>query len=143
MEQNDKQRFAFNDDKMSIGASQGHWILIDRGLEPAEPLGSLHHGTAERFVASIKACDLLPDRRNHVHLSVDEATGARRGTDRRHGNPIVLRVQAGQMYAADYRFYLSANGVWLTEHVPVEHLGLSSDQHSSEHMMTDSTANPA
>jgi putative RNA 2'-phosphotransferase len=40
----------------------------------------------------------------------------------RHGKPVVLEVRAGAMHAAGNPFYLSANGVWLTERVPVEFL---------------------
>jgi RNA:NAD 2'-phosphotransferase (TPT1/KptA family) len=29
---------------------------------------------------------------------------------------------AGLMYSDGYKFYLSVNGVWLTEHVPSEYL---------------------
>jgi len=36
----------------------------------------------------------------------------------RHGTPVLLRVDAGRMHRAGYPFYLSANGVWLCDHVP-------------------------
>jgi putative RNA 2'-phosphotransferase len=38
----------------------------------------------------------------------------------RHGQPVVLVVRAREMAAAGHAFFLSANGVWLTERVPVE-----------------------
>jgi putative RNA 2'-phosphotransferase len=31
---------------------------------------------------------------------------------------VVLRIRAGTMHRAGRVFYLSANGVWLTDHVP-------------------------
>jgi putative RNA 2'-phosphotransferase len=55
--------------------------------------------------------------RQHVHLSPDEPTATSVG--QRHGKPIVLVIRARAMSAAGHAFYLSANGVWLTEHVPV------------------------
>ena len=33
--------------------------------------------------------------------------------------PIILEIKAGQMFSAGYKFYLSDNGVWLTDHAPV------------------------
>lgn len=38
----------------------------------------------------------------------------------RHGKPVVLVVRASEMVAAGHNFYLSANGVWLADRVPVE-----------------------
>ena len=38
----------------------------------------------------------------------------------RHGAPVVLVVRAAEMAAAGHTFFLSANGVWLAERVPVE-----------------------
>ena len=40
----------------------------------------------------------------------------------RRGKPVVLAVDAGRMQVDGHVFRLSANGVWLTEHVPAEYL---------------------
>src|SRR5579862_2913530 len=42
--------------------------------------------------------------------------------DKRHGKPVVLRVESGRMHAAGKTFFLSDNGVWLTDAVPCEYL---------------------
>ena len=115
---NEKKRFAFNADKSKIRASQGHSIEIDLQLTPQVPPAILYHGTATRFVASIKAQGLLAGSRQHVHLSANLETASKVG--QRHGKPIVLEVRAGEMHHAGMAFYQSENGVWLTEHVPVE-----------------------
>jgi putative RNA 2'-phosphotransferase len=120
VEQNDKQRFAFSDDGLRIRASQGHSLPVDLGLKPLVPPQLLYHGTATRFLNSIRRQGLVPRGRTHVHLSPDEPTAVRVGE--RHGKPVVLRVQAGRMHRDGFRFYLSANGVWLTQKVPVEYL---------------------
>src|SRR3954469_13972394 len=43
---NDKKRFAFNDDRTRIRASQGHSVAVDLALPPQEPPEILYHGTA-------------------------------------------------------------------------------------------------
>jgi putative RNA 2'-phosphotransferase len=117
---NDKKRFSFNDDGLLIRANQGHSVEVDLGYEPALPPGILYHGTAERFLASIREQGLIKGRRHHVHLSADLETAEKVG--RRHGKPVVIRVAAGRMHQDGIVFYLSANGVWLTEHIPVPYL---------------------
>jgi len=120
VEQNDKQRFAFSEDHLMVRANQGHSIPIDLGLEALIPAELLFHGTATRFILSIKQQGLIPKGRRHVHLSPDKLTAVKVG--QRHGKPIVLTVQAGQMHKRGFRFYRSANGVWLTDNVPVEYI---------------------
>ena len=51
---NDKQRFSFNEDGTRIRANQGHSVDIDLDLAPVEPPASLYHGTATRFLESIR-----------------------------------------------------------------------------------------
>ncbi|MEM6261545.1 MAG: RNA 2'-phosphotransferase [Bacteroidota bacterium] len=120
VENNNKKRFAFNEDKTRIRASQGHSINIDLGYEPAVPPEVLFHGTAQKFVGSIFAQGLQKRKRHHVHLSADKATALTVGG--RHGSPVIFEVQAGEMHRQGHKFFVSANGVWLTEEVPVAFL---------------------
>ena len=115
--ENDKRRFAFNGDKSKIRASQGHSVEVDLQLTPQQPPELLYHGTATRFVNSIKLQGLLPQQRNHVHLSRDEATA--RHVGQRYGKPVIIEIMAGEMYRSGHAFLVSENGVWLTLHVPV------------------------
>ena len=115
---NPKRRFAISADGDQIRASQGHSIDVDLGYEPASPPDVLYHGTALRFVDSIRERGLERGARHHVHLSVDRATALEVG--RRHGEPAVLVVLAGAMARTGMTFFVSANGVWLTERVPAE-----------------------
>jgi putative RNA 2'-phosphotransferase len=117
---NDKKRFSLSDDGLRIRANQGHSIKVELGYAPTAPPEILYHGTAERFLASIKQQGLIKGKRQHVHLSADVDTATKVG--RRHGKPVVLRVEAGRMRQDGFIFYLSANGVWLTEGVPVQYL---------------------
>lgn len=115
-----KQRYSFNDDKTLIRANQGHSILVDVELEEKEPPEYLYHGTGEKYVESINRQGLIPKSRLYVHLSKNVKTAESVGE--RHGRPTVYLVHSGKMYNDGYKFYLSANGVWLTKKVPVEYL---------------------
>lgn len=123
--ENDKQRFSFSADGLRIRANQGHSMSVDLGLEPITPPDRLYHGTAQRFLDSIRRQGLIAMRRQHVHLSADEATAIKVG--RRHGEPIVLVVDAARMQLNGFQFYRSANGVWLTDRVPVEYLTIENN----------------
>lgn len=116
----DKQRFALSADAKQIRANQGHSVAVDLGLSPEAPPALLYHGTVERFVSSIMANGLEKRARQHVHLSLDIVTATRVGS--RRGKAIILQVAAAEMHSAGFEFFRSANGVWLTEHVPAQYL---------------------
>jgi len=118
VETNNKQRFVFSDDGTLIRANQGHSIKIDLGLPPTSPPETLYHGTATRFLDSILEKGLVSRSRQHVHLSDNLETANQVGS--RHGKPIILIVQSEIMHRQGHAFYRSENGVWLTDHVPVE-----------------------
>ena len=72
VETNNKKRFAFNEDKTMIRASQGHSIDIDLALEAKQPPEFLYHGTAEGNITSILEKGIEKRTRQHVHLSADK-----------------------------------------------------------------------
>jgi putative RNA 2'-phosphotransferase len=120
VETNNKKRFAFNGDRRKIRASQGHSIDVDLGYEPQMPPEILYHGTTTGHIESILKSGLHKRNRTHVHPSFDQETAIKVG--RRHGNPVVFEVAAGSMRKSGHLFYLSGNGVWLTDKVPKEYL---------------------
>ncbi|SFA45461.1 putative RNA 2'-phosphotransferase [Pedobacter suwonensis] len=120
VEHNDKKRFAFNADKTKIRANQGHSISIELDLDEGEPPSYLYHGTVEKFLPDIKAQGLQKMSRQHVHLSADKETAIKVGG--RRGRPIILIINSKAMNKAGYKFYLSANNVWLTAVVPAEYI---------------------
>lgn len=113
-----KQRYSFNEDKTLIRANQGHSIPVDVELKEQEPPEILYHGTADRFIKAITAEGLKPMGRLYVHLSKDIEIANKVG--KRHGKPVILKVHSGRMYQDGIKFYLSENGVWLTENVDVK-----------------------
>lgn len=120
-----KTRFELSPDGKRIRAMQGHSVKeVDIAYAPVTPPPTLYHGTATRFLDSIRAQGLLPGSRHLVHLSPDVQTATAVG--QRHGRPAVLPVDAAAMHGAGYEFYLADNGVWLTKAVPPEFLVLPS-----------------
>lgn len=128
----DKQRFSISADGLRIRANQGHSIAVDLGLKPSSPPKLLYHGTASRFLDAIEREGLVKGSRQHVHLSTDYDTALRVG--RRHGDAIVLTVDAEEMSRRSFIFFLSRNGVWLTDSVPAVYLSVhaSSSQPKAE-----------
>src|ERR1700730_3973958 len=120
VETNDKKRFSFDGTGDLIRANQGHSVEVDLQLEEKEPPPVLYHGTVERFLASIRAEGLKKGKRHHVHLSKDVETARKIGA--RRGKPVILQVDAGRMHAQGFKFFLSVNGVWLTDSVPAAFL---------------------
>jgi putative RNA 2'-phosphotransferase len=112
----DKKRFAFSEDGLRIRASQGHSVEIDLQYPPQEPPEILYHGTAVRFLDSIRLNGLQKMERHDVHLSAETKLTVQVGS--RHGNPALLTIRAGDMHKAGFVFRCSANGVWLVDHVP-------------------------
>jgi putative RNA 2'-phosphotransferase len=115
---NDRKRFTLQDGY--IRANQGHSVPVDLQLPEAEPPDCLYHGTVPRFLHLIRENGLLKGERHDVHLSPDRETAIKVG--KRRGLPHILTVNARQMHGDGFKFYLSANGVWLTDHVPPKYI---------------------
>lgn len=114
----DKKRFTMSEDGLRIRAAQGHSTDSVAITYPEKtPPEFLYHGTATRFVESIRKEGLKPGERHYVHLSEQVKTATEVG--QRYGTPQVLIIAAMMMHKAGFKFYLADNGVWLTESVPV------------------------
>ena len=120
VETNDKQRYAFGVTAEMIRANQGHSVEADLQLEEQEPPETLYHETVERFLPSILEAGLVRGERHHVHLSKDVETALKVGS--RRGKPVMLTVDAGRLHGDGHRFFVSTNGVWLTDAVPPGYL---------------------
>lgn len=121
----EKKRFSFSEDGKRIKANYGHSIPVSLGKEFTEPPEFLFHGTAKRFLSSIKNKGLGPGDRQYVHLVEDEKTAIEVG--HRHGEPVVLVIKAHEMHEKGYEFFKTASAIWLTKEVPVAFIKLEGD----------------
>jgi putative RNA 2'-phosphotransferase len=118
--QNNKKRFSYDETGTRIRANQGHSVEVDLQLSPTAPPDVLYHGTGHQTAEAIRREGLQKMRRHHVHLSRDVETATNVGG--RHGRPVVFAVDARAMHAAGHEFFVSDNGVWLTDEVPPQYL---------------------
>lgn len=121
--ENDKKRFTISDNGDKIRAAQGHSIDIEVAYDKTKPPDFLFHGTATKSLDNIMRDGLKSMDRNHVHLSVDVETAFNVGS--RHGKPIILKIDAETAYHDGVNFYLSDNGVWLTEFIDVKYITIN------------------
>jgi putative RNA 2'-phosphotransferase len=121
--ESDKKRFSFDEAGTRIRANQGHSTDVDLQLKEVEPPEQLFHGTVERFLDAILAEGLKKMDRHDVHLSKDVQTASKVGE--RRGKPIILVIDSAKMATDGFKFRLSENGVWLTDHVPSQYLRLT------------------
>lgn len=117
---NNKKRYSFNEDKSRIRANQGHSISVNVEMKEMTPPDELYHGTADRFLDSIREKGILKMNRQYVHLSADAETA--KAVGKRHGKPIVLVIDTKKMAEDGYTFWLSDNGVWQSEDIKWEYV---------------------
>jgi len=116
----DKKRFAFSNDHSLIRANHGHSVAVTLGLKPVTPPDILYHGTAKQYVNAISRQGLLKQERRYVHLHVDPVVAITVG--KRHGESVLLSIDASAMHEAGFLFYVTSNDVWFTENVPPEYI---------------------
>jgi putative RNA 2'-phosphotransferase len=122
---NEKRRFEYSEDGWRIRARQGHSVDVELGYAAITPPKSLYHGTASRFVPSIRANGIDKRKRHHVHLSKDHDTAVKVG--QRHGKPHVLRVDTETMSKDGYKFFETDNNVWLVDNIPAKYIDFNWD----------------
>lgn len=120
VESDDKGRYEFSEDNNRIRARQGHSVNVDVELEIKTPPKILYHGTAKRFLNSIKETGILKMSRLYVQLSESKETALAVGS--RHGEPVILIIDTEKMAEEGVIFRLSRNNVWLVEKVEPKYI---------------------
>ena len=113
-----KQRYSYDSTGAKIRANQGHSIEVDVGLLEKTPPATLYHGTSGKHIDDIMKHGLSRMKRTYVHLSEDYDTAVNVGS--RRGAPVILKIDTAKMNEAGHKFYISKNGVWLTDDVPTK-----------------------
>lgn len=113
-----KGRYSYDSTGTKIRANQGHSVEVDVGLLEKTPPATLYHGTSGKHIDDIMKHGLNKMTRTYVHLSEDYDTAVNVGS--RRGAPVILKIDTAKMNEAGHKFYISKNGVWLTDVVPVQ-----------------------
>ena len=80
-----------------------------RTLDSADADDVLYHVTANRHLDSILQQGLVKGRRHHVHVSTDKETMIQVGM--RHGDPVLLSIDAKRLMADGHEFIVAGNHV--------------------------------
>lgn len=110
MEVSNKKRLEIVGER--IRAMYGHSFPMQINYEEGTPPAVLYHGTAKRFLDSIKKEGLKPMSRQYVHLSEDTETAKMVGK-RRDSDPVILRIDTVNAIKAGVKFYRANDKVWL------------------------------
>ena len=115
----EKKRFEIKDGR--IRAFYGHSIPMKITKQEMVPPDILYHGTARRFLESIKQKGLLPQSRQYVHMSQDVETAEAVG--RRHdAKPCILVIDAKRAWEDGIKFYIGNEKVWLADAIPSKYI---------------------
>ena len=125
VENNDKKRFAFNDDKTLIRANQGHskGIADDKDYAKITALQvelELYHGTDNVTAELIKNDKILAGNRQFVHWSASMETATKRARQRafhNKTNPVIVVLRARSYIHNKGKLLMADNAVYLTPEI--------------------------
>lgn len=134
-----KGRFEIDETNNLIRALYGHSVQVNLEYPEMQPPTILLHGTASNAVGLIMSNGLCPRSRQFVHLTDDFDIAI--NTGKRHGNSIVLNIEADKMCKDDCKFYNPAPHVWLVSSVPPQYIKLMNEkfQEINEKFLTKKT----
>ena len=123
---NDKKRFGFNEDKSKIRARQGHSkdLNVNLTFNIVKNPKLYYHGTILENILLIEKNGLIPKSRTHVHLSKDVMTAINVGSrhNKNKSAVIVLEIDGWAMKRDGLSLYESENGVILADEVPSKYI---------------------
>lgn len=113
----EKKRFEIKNGQ--IRAYYGHTIATKITKQEQTPPDVLYHGTAIKFLESIKEKGLLPQKRQYVHLSCDTKTAY--DVAIRHSKDIcILKIDTKKAMQSGIKFYYGNEDVWLSDKIPMK-----------------------
>jgi len=125
VDNNDKKRFGFNEDKTLIRANQGHskGIADEKEYTRITALQAeleLYHGTDDITADIIKNDKIIAGSRQYVHWSPNIETAIKRARQRAFHNktsPIVIVLKARNYIHSGGKLLLADNDVYLTPEI--------------------------
>lgn len=121
-----KRRFEIDETNNLIRALYGHSVQVNLEYPEVQPPTTLLHGTASAAVGLIMSNGLCPRSRQFVHLTDDFDMAINSG--KRHGDSIVLNIEADKMCKDGYKFYNPAPHVWLVSSVLPQYIKLMNEK---------------
>ena len=119
----EKHRYEFSEDGKKVRAIYGHSNHVRIIYDPLVPPPILYHGTSQKDVDTIMKEGLKKMNRNFVHLSSTVEAAIQVG--KRHGIPIVIKVDSSRMSEDGVIFYsFSSREIWLTEDINPQYLNV-------------------
>ena len=115
-----KQRFEVSGGR--IRARYGHSVAERVAHQPAEPPGTLFHGTTRDAVPAILREGLRPMGRQYVHLAAALPDAVAVGSRRRREVAVLLVAARDAWRDGGVAFYDAGRGVWLADAVPPRYL---------------------
>ena len=109
----------YREDRKNNYRSKHRTETVEAKEKPLPPY--LYYGTGTDFFTPREGEDIYPECGDtHVHLYDSILPAVCLGATR--GEPVIYLVNSGKMAEDGFKFYLSANNVWLTDRVPTEYL---------------------
>lgn len=125
LDNNNKDRFAYNESKTKVRANQGHslpYVQIEFEEVTLEKSPEyVYHGTSTDVFSILLKEGISKMKRTHVHLSKDEETAINVGK-RKSSNIVIVKIKAKEMVSEGNKLYISKNGVYLADFVPAKYL---------------------
>lgn len=124
VEEDNKGRYRFNEDKTMIKACQGHSIpWVEPELKYKEPPVFLYHGTTLRAWKKIQKSGAISKMKRHaVHMTAYEDKAWDSACRWKNESPIVLRISAQELWENGVKFGVTENQVWCTDEIPVKYI---------------------
>lgn len=117
-----KGRFELSNEKPLIRARWGHSFPINLGAECDDIPDTLYHGTADIYLPYIQREGLKEMDGRIPHLTNDRMQAMKTG--KRHGNPIVLTIDAKRMKEDGNEFWKLGDSIWVTKKVDIQYISI-------------------
>lgn len=121
----DTERFIIKENR--IRAVRGHSFTVKSDEKGKLPPKVLYHSTSNKLKDIILTEGLKPMKRSSVYL-FEDYVDAYIFADR--NEPAIIVVNSEQMYAENYQFYSSGDGIWFTDNCPPKYLSIDNNIHN-------------